>query len=73
MVVSLNIDNYDVRRILVDNESLVDILFYNAFSKLDIFSDQLNRLDSPLRGFIEDAILIEGIIILPFMVGQEPR
>ena len=33
VVVSLNIANYDVRRILVDNGSSADILFYDAFSR----------------------------------------
>ena len=33
VVVSLNIANYAVRRILVDNESSADILFYDAFQE----------------------------------------
>ena len=32
IVVTLNIINYDVRRILIDSESSVDILLYDAFS-----------------------------------------
>ena len=48
VVVSLNIKNYNVHRILVDDESSVDVLFHNAFSKMDIPSGQLGRLDSPL-------------------------
>lgn len=32
MVVTLNIMNYDVCHLLIDNEILTDILFYDAFS-----------------------------------------
>lgn len=36
VVISLNIFNYDVNCVLVDNESSVDILFFDAFLKMDI-------------------------------------
>ena len=32
MVVTLNIKNYDVHHILIDNESSIDVLFYDALS-----------------------------------------
>ena len=41
IIVSLNIANFDVCHILVDNESSVDVLFYNTFSKKGVFSKQL--------------------------------
>ena len=40
---------------------------------MGISSNRLGRLDSPLMGFIDDAILIEGIIILPVIEGREPQ
>ena len=73
MIVSLNIDNYDVHRILVDHENLVNVLFYNAFSKKDIPPEQLRRLDSPLVGFIDDTIPIKGVTILSIIIGRAPR
>lgn len=33
VIVSIIIANYDVRRVLIDNESSVKILFYDAFSR----------------------------------------
>ena len=51
VVVSLNIANYDVRRILVDNESSADILFYDAFSRMFALDDHLRTICSPLIGF----------------------
>ena len=71
VLVSLNIVNHDICRILVDN--LANVLFYDAFSKMDISSDRLDRLDFPIIGFIRDAISVEGVIILPVTVSQEHR
>lgn len=59
--------------ILVDNESLVDMLYYDAFSRMGLALDQLGKLFSLLIGFLRDAAPIEGIITLPVMVGQESR
>ena len=41
VVVILNIINYDVRYILIDNESSTDVLLYDAFSKMGILDDRL--------------------------------
>lgn len=42
--------NYTTRRILMDNGSLVDILFYEAFSKMGISLDRLWQSPMLLRG-----------------------
>ena len=52
IVVSLTISNYDVKRILVDNGSLIDILFYDAFQKMKLPSKQLQDINAPMVGFI---------------------
>lgn len=36
MVVTFNITDYNVYRMLVDNEKSVDVLFYDAFLKINI-------------------------------------
>lgn len=41
IVVSLTIVNYDIKRILVDNGSFVDIIFYDAFDKMSLPRDRL--------------------------------
>ena len=47
VVNSLNIEDYDVHRILVDNESSIDVLSYDAFSKMLISDSQLRLINSP--------------------------
>ena len=72
-MVSLNIANYDVRRILVDNENSTDILFYDAFSRMSILDGHLRPISSPLVGFTDDAVPVEGVITLTVAAGRYPR
>ena len=41
IVISLTIANHDVKQILVDNESSVDVLYYDAFSRISLSVVQL--------------------------------
>lgn len=73
MVFSIIISNYAVRRILVDDASFTDILFYDAFFKMVLPKDLLQRTDTPLISFSRDAIPIKGIITPPMIANQAPR
>ena len=73
MVVSLNSTNYDVCLILIDNGSLTDVLFYDAFSHIGKPPEHLERLDSSFMGFTRDTVPIEGVITLPIAAGQSPQ
>lgn len=72
IVVSLSIINFDVRCLLIDNGSSVDILFYDAFSRINLPRDHLLRTSSSLVGFSRDGVLVEGTITLPMIMGQAP-
>ena len=73
VVISLNIANYDVHRILVDNESFIDVLYYDAFFKMSISDNHLGPMSSPLVGFTGDTVLVEGMITLAVTAGQYPK
>ena len=47
VVILLTIANYDVKRILVDNGSLADILYYDTFSKIFLSATQLRPISAP--------------------------
>ena len=51
IVITLLITDYTTRRVLVDNESSVDILYYSAFQQMRLGRDQLRPVNSPLVGF----------------------
>ncbi|XP_073103315.1 uncharacterized protein [Elaeis guineensis] len=72
VVVTLNLKNYDVCCISIDNRSSSDILSYDIFVKLELSATQLGRINSPLVRFTETTILMEGVITLTIKVGQYP-
>ncbi|KAK3008876.1 hypothetical protein RJ639_014832 [Escallonia herrerae] len=72
LVVTLRVGNFDVKRILVDNGSLAEVLLYEAFQKMNIPSDRLRKMDTPLYGFSNHLVVVEGIIALPVAIGTSP-
>ena len=73
VVVSAMIANYDVKKILVDNGSSTNVLFYSIFFRMRLSTDQLRRVSTPLVAFTGDAVAVEGEIALSVTVGAEPR
>ena len=69
----MNIANYDVRRILVDNGSSADILFHDVFSRISTLDGHLGPISSPLVGFTDDAVPMEGVVTLTVAAGRYPR
>ncbi|KAK3037168.1 hypothetical protein RJ639_031055 [Escallonia herrerae] len=72
LVVTLRVGNFDMKRILVDNGSSTEVLFYEAFQKMNIPPDCLLKIDTPLYGFTNHPVVCEGIIALPVTVGAPP-
>ncbi|KAK2998958.1 hypothetical protein RJ639_023927 [Escallonia herrerae] len=73
LVVTLRVGNFDVKRILVDNGSSTELLFYEAFQRMNIPSDHLRKIDMPLYGFSNHPVVCEGVIALPVTVGAPPN
>ncbi|KAK3027768.1 hypothetical protein RJ639_041128 [Escallonia herrerae] len=73
LVVTLRVGNFDVKRILIDNGSSAEVLFYEAFQRMNIPSDRLRKIDTPLYGFSNHPVACEGIIALPVTVGAPPN
>ncbi|KAK3001122.1 hypothetical protein RJ639_022192 [Escallonia herrerae] len=72
LVVTIKARNFEVKRVLVDNGSSAKILFYDAFKKMNIPTDSLRKMDSPLYGFSNHSVTVEGIIALPVAIGTPP-
>lgn len=73
LVVSMQIGNHNVRRILVDNGSSADILYWSAFSHLGISREKILPAPCPLVGFAGEQVHPVGSIELPVTVGEHPR
>ncbi|XP_042958056.1 uncharacterized protein LOC122293571 [Carya illinoinensis] len=73
LVITLVIANYTNRRVLVDNGSSIDIMFWEAFVKMGIDVSKLRVSPTPLKGFSGDTIQPVGAITLPVIAGMGTR
>ena len=73
IVITLLIADYSTRRVLVDNESSSDILYYPAFQQMNLGRDQLHPVHSPLVGFGGMKVQPFGTISLPVVVRAYPQ
>lgn len=51
MVITKNIADYNVYHVLDDNGNSLDILFYDAFSRMAIPLEWLGKVDASITGF----------------------
>ena len=72
LVVSLRVRDYNVHRMLVDNGSSADILYYPAFQQMGINKARLTPTHAPLVSFGGTRILPLGAITLSVTVGDYP-
>ena len=72
LVVSIRIEDYNMHRVLVDNESSADILYYPAFQQMGIGRERLIPTNTPLIGFGGTRVLPLGAITFSVVVGDCP-
>ena len=68
IVITLLIADYSTRRVLVENGSSADILYYPAFQQMNLGRDQLRPVHSPFVGFGGMKVQPVGTISLPVVV-----
>ena len=73
IIITLLIANYTTRRVLVDNGSLADILYYLAFQQMRLEQNQFRPVCSPLVGFGGMTVQLVSTIILLVVVGAYPQ
>ncbi|KAK3017829.1 hypothetical protein RJ639_003431 [Escallonia herrerae] len=60
LVITIKAGNFDVKRVLIDNGSSAEILFHDAFKKMNIPTDRLRKMDTPLYGFSNHPVAAEA-------------
>ncbi|GAV57534.1 hypothetical protein CFOL_v3_01071, partial [Cephalotus follicularis] len=73
VVVTLLVELFTMKRILLDSGSSTDILYKHAFDQLRIPADQLKPVKTPLVGFTSETIHPLGSINLSVVAGTAPR
>ncbi|XP_074356913.1 uncharacterized protein LOC141696691 [Apium graveolens] len=73
LVITTKVETNTVQKILVDNGSFVDILYYSAFKRMDLGDRKLNDArDAPPYGFTGNEVHVVGVIDLPVLFGSPP-
>ena len=67
------IANNNVHRILVDNGSSVDILYFQAFERMGLKVSDLKPSPNPVYDFMGDSVVPLGVISLSMILGEYPR
>ncbi|XP_010246529.1 PREDICTED: uncharacterized protein LOC104589790 [Nelumbo nucifera] len=74
LIVKLLVINYfEVKRILVDLSSSIDIIFLEAFEKLQLQQSDMQPTTSPLVGFNSEVVRPLGRIIVPVAARTWPN
>lgn len=73
IVITLVISNYTTRRVLIDNGSSTDILYYPAFQQMKVGRNQLYPVHSPLVGFEGMKVQLVGNVMLLVVMGTYPQ
>ena len=72
LVIRAVVANKTIHRVLVNNGSLVDIIFALAFNRMGIGREKLEPVSTHLRGFSGEKVLPFGSIQLVLTLGDPP-
>ena len=72
LVVTLPVANKCLHRILIDNRSLVDILFLSTFARMRLEISRVKPYTTPLYGFAGGSVVPEGVIEFTVSFGKSP-
>ena len=71
LVVMFRIGGYDVKRVLVDQGSVVEVMYLNLYKGLKLKPEDLMAYDSPLVSFEGKIVTPKGQIRLPIQTGSD--
>ena len=71
LVITLRIGGYDVKRVMVDQGSAVEIMYLDLYKGLSLRAEDLTPYSSPLVSFEGKVIIPKGQIRLPVQTGSK--
>ena len=70
LVLTLGIGKYDVKRVLVDPRSSVEVMYMEYFKKLGLKEADLQPASCPIVGFNGVLVWLVGVVSLPVTAGS---
>ncbi|XP_075650212.1 uncharacterized protein LOC142620785 [Castanea sativa] len=70
-MVTLQIAGFDIKRVMIDQGSGVEIMYPDLFKGLGLKPEDLSKYDVPLDGFDGKTIVSKGMIRLPVQTRKE--
>ena len=70
LVVTLRIGGYDVKMVLVDQGSAVEVMYPDLYKGLNLKPEDLSAYDSPLVSFEGKTVIPKGMIRLPIQTDS---
>ena len=71
LVVTLRIGGYDVKKVMVDQGSCVEVMYLDLYKGLNLKLEDLTTYNLPLVGFDGKLVAPKGQIRLPIQAGSE--
>ena len=71
LVITLRIEGYDVKRVLVDQGSTVEVMYPDLYKELKLRPEDLTAYYSPLVSFEGKTVTPKGQIRLPIQTGSD--
>ena len=71
LVVTLRIGGYDMRRVLVDQGSAIEIMYLDLYKGLNLKPEDLTAYESPLVSFKGNTVIPKSQIKLPIQTDSE--
>ena len=71
LMITLRIGGYDVKKVMVDQGSVAEIMYPNLYKGLNLKAEDLMPYSSPLVSFEGKIIIPKGQVRLPVQTGSE--
>ena len=72
LVIMLRAEEFNIHRVLINNGSLVDIIYLPAFQQMKLDKKRIRPFTLPMVSFTRDRIIPRGIVTLTVIVGTYP-
>ena len=69
LVIMLKVEEFNICRVLIDNESSSDIIYLLVFQQMKLDKKRIKPFTSPLVSFTGDRIVPRGTVTLSIIVG----